>query len=125
MADMEPGAEGGRVDAPPAEALPQVRAWALNGASVVEVVAADGSPVFFVRCGGRWVRCRNLEGSIDVVWDRVRTRAQLPPQWTVPGSEVLEDFSAQWDALRALPPGEWWPAAPEPLHCGTNGDPAD
>jgi len=125
MADMEPGSDGGRVKPPPAEALPEVRAWTLDGLSVVEVAAADGAPMFFVRCGERWVRCRNLEGAIDVVWDLVRTRAQLPPQWTVPGSEVLEDFNGHWDALCTLPPGQWWPAAPEPLHCGTDGDPAD
>lgn len=97
-----------------AQASLQLRGWSLDGAAVVEVAAADGAPIFFVHCAGRWVRCRNLEASIDVIWDQLRVRAQLPPQWGMPAHGVLEDFHEHWHELRRLSPGQWWPAAPQP-----------
>ena len=92
---------------------PRVRGWILDGASVIEAAGADGPPMFFVLCGGRWARCRNLEAAIELVWDQLRTRAHLPPQWALPDRVMLEHFNDCWTGLRQLSPGQWWPAAPE------------
>lgn len=91
----------------------EVRGWALDGASVLEVTAGDSRPCFFVHCAGSWMLCRDLEAAMNVVWEHSRRRAHLPPQWTTPGSDILEAFGQHWSSLRGLAAGHWWPAEPQ------------